>query len=134
VVSALVIQKTNWLWLDPTVSLVIAIVIVTSTWYLLKDSLNLALAGVPRHIQIDKVRSYLEKIQGVSHVHDLHIWGLSTTDVALTAHLVMPEGSTQKDFLKALVASIKNEFEIQHVTIQIEPDSPQDPCCSLEHE
>jgi cobalt-zinc-cadmium efflux system protein len=132
VVSAFLISKTQWLWIDPTVSVIIALVIVWSTWKLLKESLSMALGGVPAHIEISEVREFLEKSPGVTHVHDLHVWALSTTDVALTAHLVIPQGSNDGEFLKKLISSLKKEFQIQHATIQVEFRSPQDPCCSLE--
>jgi cobalt-zinc-cadmium efflux system protein len=131
VVSAFLISKTQWLWVDPAIGLVIGLIIVWSTWKLLKESLSMALGGVPAHIEISEVRTFLEKCPGVSHVHDLHIWAISTTDVALTAHLVMPQGN-DNEFLKSVVRDLKKEFEIHHATIQIELRSPQDPCCSLE--
>lgn len=132
VVSAYVISKTGWVWMDPAISIAIALTIVWSTWHLLRESLDMALGGVPSHIETIEVKNYLQSIPGVSQVHDLHIWSLSTTDVALTAHLVMPEVHQDKEFLKKVSCDLKEKFEIHHSTIQVEAVHPQNPCCSLE--
>src|SRR5882757_2672372 len=92
VVAALVIMLTGWLWIDPAISLVIAAVVLASGWGLARDSVNLALDGVPRGIELAKVRDYLGSLNGVLEVHDLHIWAMSTNETALTAHLVRPGG------------------------------------------
>jgi len=93
VVAALVIMLTGWLWVDPAISLVISAVVLASGWGLARDSVNLALDGVPRGIELAKVRDYLGALEGVSEVHDLHIWAMSTNETALTVHLVRPGGT-----------------------------------------
>jgi cobalt-zinc-cadmium efflux system protein len=92
------ILLTNWMWLDPVISIVIALVIVWSTWFLLRESLRLALQAVPRGIDVDAVKKYLTALPGVNEVHDLHIWGISTTQSALTVHLVMTGGHPGDEF------------------------------------
>ena len=92
VVAAFVIMLTGWLWVDPAISLVIAAVVLASGWGLARDSVNLALDGVPRGIELAKVRDYLAALEGVLEVHDLHIWAMSTNETALTVHLVRPGG------------------------------------------
>lgn len=120
VLAGLGIIVFGWQWLDSAVSLLIVVVIFFSTWGLLKDSFNLALDAVPRHIDTEEVKNYLSGLTGVSQVHDLHIWGMSTTEVALTAHLV--KQNTKDD--DALIAEMKKElqirFGIEHITIQWE--------------
>ena len=121
VVAALVIAVTHWLWLDPLTSLVINAVIIWSTWALLRESLGMALAAVPMHIDVGAVRAHLLAQPGVAALHDLHIWPMSTTEVALTCHLVMPDAA-KDDFLHALATSLADRFKIGHPTIQIETD------------
>ena len=120
VLSGLVILMTGWLWLDPAISLVIAAVIVGGTWGLLRGSTALALHGVPDGIEPSKVRAMLEILPGVSEVHDLHIWPMSTTETALTCHLVMPAGHPGDAFLATAAAALKTSFKIGHATLQIE--------------
>ena len=122
VVAALVIGWTGWLWLDPVVSLAIVVVIVIGTWGLLRESTHLAMNAVPEGISRAKVEGYLAGLPGVVAVHDLHIWGLSTTDTALTAHIVRPGTGTDDDFLKAVAHDLKERFGIGHATIQVEQD------------
>ncbi|NEV80529.1 cation transporter, partial [Rhodopseudomonas sp. BR0C11] len=98
-VAGVIILFTGWYWIDPAVSLLVAVVIVWGTWGLLRDSTALSLAAVPRGIDPAAVRAFLSKLPGVTQVHDLHIWGMSTTEVALTCHLVMPGGSPGDPFL-----------------------------------
>ncbi len=128
VVAGLSILWTGWQWLDPLVSLIIALVIVASTWNLLKESLGLALDAVPVGIETKEVFTFLQKLSGVSKVHDLHIWPMSTTETALTAHLVMPKGNPGDHFLKEVADSIEAKFNIHHVTIQIEYGDSNHPC------
>ncbi len=92
VIAGAVMMLTGWLWLDPVTSLVIVAIVLWSTWGLLRDSINLALAGVPSHIELQKVKACLEQLPGVTRAHHVHVWGMSTNEVALTAHLVMPGG------------------------------------------
>jgi cobalt-zinc-cadmium efflux system protein len=110
---------TGWTWLDPAISLAIGIVIVIGTWALLRDSVNLALAAVPRGIDRNAVENYLASLPGVTAVHDLHIWGMSTTETALTAHLVRPEGPAD-DLLHHASHEMEHRFGIVHVTLQME--------------
>jgi cobalt-zinc-cadmium efflux system protein len=119
VVAALIILLTGWLWLDPAISLVIAAVVFWSGWGLARDSVNLALDGVPRGIELAKVRDYLGALNGVSEVHDLHIWAMSTNETALTAHLVRP-GGTDDAFLHHVCEELAHRFNIHHATLQIE--------------
>jgi cobalt-zinc-cadmium efflux system protein len=107
-------------WLDPAASLLIAAVILISTWGLLRDSVQLAMQAVPAHIDVEAVKKYLAARKGVSEVHDLHIWAMSTTETALTAHLVMPEGHPGDAFFAELADGLLHEFRIAHPTIQIE--------------
>lgn len=120
VVAALAMSVTNWLWLDPVVSLVIVAVIVLGTWGLLRDSLDLALDATPRGIDPGKVRDWLVARPGVSEVHDLHIWAMSTTETAMTAHVVRPLDADHDQFLHDVCAELASKFNIGHVTIQVE--------------
>jgi cobalt-zinc-cadmium efflux system protein len=113
---------TGWLWLDPVTSLVIVAVIVAGTWGLLRDSVTMALDRVPPGIAPDRVEAALTELPGVDHVHDLHIWPMSTTQVAMTCHLVMPEGCPGDTFLHDAREMLHDRFDIDHVTIQIERD------------
>ena len=120
VVAGLVILYTGWTWLDPVVSLVIVAVIVWSTWGLLRDSLAMSLAAVPPGIDPAAVRSHLASLPGVAAIHDLHIWPMSTTDVALTAHLVIPSGAPGDAFLKRAAGEMRERFGIGHATFHVE--------------
>jgi len=120
VVAGGVVLFAGWTWLDPLVSLVLVAVIAAATWTLLRDSLRLALQAVPGHIEIGAVREFLGTLPGVREVHDLHIWGMSTTENALTAHLVVPAGHPGDAFLHELSDSIEGRFGIHHVTVQVE--------------
>src|SRR3954451_10948383 len=115
VVAALVIMLTGWLWVDPAISLVIAAVVLAGGWGLARDSVNLALDGVPRGIELAKVRNYLGQLDGVIEVHDLHVWAMSTNETALTAHLVRP-GGTDDSFLHDVCAELAHRFNIHHAT------------------
>jgi cobalt-zinc-cadmium efflux system protein len=128
VVAALVQMRTGWLWLDPATSLVIAAVIAASTWGLFRESLDFALDAVPAHIDPVEVADYLRQLPGVSEVHDLHIWGLSTTEIALTAHLVMPEGPADDALLARLNRELLEHFGIHHSTVQVEQGHEAHPC------
>ncbi|MEO8318608.1 MAG: cation diffusion facilitator family transporter [Bradyrhizobium sp.] len=122
VFAALVIMLTGWLWLDPVISLVIAAVVFWSGWGLARDSVNLALDGVPRSIVLADVRDYLGGLDGVSEVHDLHVWAMSTNETALTAHLVRPGGHDDA-FLHHVCEGLSHRFNIHHATLQVEASS-----------
>ncbi len=109
----------GWTWLDPVASLVIAAVILWSTWDLFKQSLHLLFDGVPDHIDPLAVRDCLAALPGVTQVHDLHIWAMGTSQAALTAHLVMPQGHADDAFLKDATQQLHDRFEITHVTLQV---------------
>lgn len=127
VAAGLTIRGTGWLWLDPALSLVIAGVIFWSTWGLLRDTVHLAMGGVPEEIDLPAVESYLENLPGVQTVHDLHIWALSTTETALSAHLVRPESRDQNELLEQAIRELHQKFDIDHPTLQIEQEELA--CC-----
>jgi cobalt-zinc-cadmium efflux system protein len=129
-VSGAIILYTGWSLLDPAVSLVIVVVILASTWRLLRDSLHLSLDGVPAGVNSTDVLSYLARQRGVTDVHDLHIWALSTTSVALTAHLVVPDQGADDALLGSLTPTLKQRFRIDHATLQIERDRCDHGCTS----
>lgn len=130
VLAALLMMSTGWLWLDPLISLVICVVIVWSAWGLLRESVVLSLDAVPNGVDAGAVRVYLGGRPGVVRLHDLHIWAMSTTEVALTVHLVMPAGHPGDDFLKETASDLHVRFGIEHVTVQIEIDPYT--ACALE--
>lgn len=123
-----VVLLTGWLWLDPLVTLGLALVIIGGTWGLLRDSFRLAMQAVPQTIDAARVRSFLAALSGVSEVHDLHIWAMSTTENALTAHLVMPGGHPGDTFLQSAMHDIGHQFGIQHATLQVELGDTATPC------
>jgi cobalt-zinc-cadmium efflux system protein len=127
VVAGILILITGSYWIDPVMSFVIIAVILWGTWQLFSDAVNLALDAVPKNIDIEKVRHFIESKKGVKDLHDLHVWALSTTQVALTAHLVMPEGSSDK-FIDELNQELKKEFNIIHSTFQIERKIRESQC------
>ncbi|QDT09074.1 cation diffusion facilitator family transporter [Planctomycetes bacterium K23_9] len=120
VVAGIVIAMTSWQWVDPLTSLLIAAVILFGTWGLFKESINLAVAGVPDKIDPADVQDFLTSIPGVTAVHDLHIWAMSTTEIALTAHLVKPDADDEDSLLKETASELHHLFDISHTTIQIE--------------
>jgi cobalt-zinc-cadmium efflux system protein len=120
VVAGIGILTIGWLWIDPLVSLVIAAIILAGTWGLLIDSVNLVLQAVPAGIDFEEVAKYLSSVPGVKAVHDLHIWAMSTTDTALTAHLVKPELENDDAMLAQIRNEINERFGIAHVTLQVE--------------
>lgn len=129
VVAGFAILYTGWLWLDPAASLLIVAVILYGTWGLLKESVSMSLAAVPPRVEPLRVREHLEALPGVSAIHDLHIWPISTTQVALTCHLVMPSGSTGDGFLSEVATQLADRFGIDHATIQIE--ASEEAACRL---
>ena len=128
VVAAAVIYFTDWLWLDPVASILIAIIITLGTWELLRESLDLALDAVPKNIHPADVEAYLSGLPGVAAVHDLHIWSVSTTEVALTVHLVKPDAVIDDVLLSKINTELRNKFGIAHTTIQLEQGSNAHPC------
>ena len=128
VIAGIAIWYTHWVWLDPCVGLGIIIVILWGTWGLLRDSVRLILDAVPRHIDQQGIYAFLQQLPGVRAVHDLHIWGLSTKEVALTAHLIMPEAGLSDADYEKINAVLKEKFKIDHATIQVEKGSVEYPC------
>ena len=128
VVSGLVMLQTGWYGLDPLVSLVIVGVIVWGTWKLLRESMQLALNAVPRHVDALAVDAYLRQCAGVTDIHDLHIWGISTTESALTVHLVMPQGYPGDVFMDDIMQNLRMRFLIQHSTLQVEQGTTLHAC------
>lgn len=128
VLAALVMGYTGWLWLDPAVSLIIVVVIAVGTWGLLRESLDLALDAVPDRIDPEAVEAYLAGLPGVEAVHDLHIWGVSTTEAALTVHLVKPDASIDDALLARINQDLKEKFGIGHTTVQFEIGDAAHPC------
>lgn len=128
VLAGVAIAITGWVWVDPVVSLIVTAVIVMGTWQLFRDSFNLMLDAVPENVNPLAVRNYLAERSGVNEVHDLHIWAMSTTETALTAHLVMLGGYPGDEFLAKLCQDLRENFGIAHATVQIETGDPQHPC------
>ena len=122
VVAGFVILLTGWRWLDPAASLIINAVIVWATWGVLREALGMSMAAAPSRIDPAQVRAFLAARPGVASVHDLHIWPISTTEVALTCHLVMPGGHPGDAFLHRLAQDLADQFQIGHSTAQIEID------------
>lgn len=120
VLAGIIILFTGWEWIDPVVSLVIALVILIGTWGLLRDSMNLALNAVPKGIELNEIRVYLQSLPTVREVHDLHVWGMSTTEAALTVHLVRTRIDDNDELLKSINEVLQKRFGIRHSTIQYE--------------
>lgn len=118
VVAGLLTLTWGWNWTDPVASLLIAVVIVIGTWGLFRQSLHLMVDGVPSHVKLVEVRECLLGLPGVAQVHDLHVWAMGTSEVALTAHLVMPDGPADDGFLAAATERLRERFGIAHVTLQ----------------
>ena len=133
VVAGLLIWLTGWQWLDPLASLGIALVIVFGTWGMLRESADLAMDAVPDGVAHDAVHEFLSSVPGVLEVHDLHIWGLSTTDTALTAHLVCIDETGDRR-LHELMAALRDRFGIGHATLQIETDADAEMCRLRPHD
>jgi cobalt-zinc-cadmium efflux system protein len=123
-----VILFTGWLWLDPAASIVLAIAILAGTWSLMGKSLNLMLDAVPEGIDPAEVKAFLCALPRVVEVHDLHIWAMSTTETALTAHLVMPGNSCEPTFIAGACKELHEKFDIDHATLQIDPEEASAPC------
>lgn len=128
VISGVAIATFGWTWLDPAISLTIAVVIFLGTWSLLKASVNLALHAVPDGIDPAEVERELVALPGVSALHDLHIWGMSTTETALTVHVIRPQAVNDDEFLREAASLLKAKFRIAHITIQIERSADHSAC------
>jgi cobalt-zinc-cadmium efflux system protein len=128
VAAGIAIALTGWLWLDPAVSLFVSAVIVFGTWGLMKSAIGLALDAVPEGVDAAAVRAHLLDISGVTGLHDLHIWGMSTTETALTCHLVMPDGHPGDAMLNGIAEQLHHRFGIHHATIQIELADTEEAC------
>ncbi len=128
VLSGVLIALTGWLWLDPVVSLLIAAVILIGTWGLLKESINYAIDTVPKSIDLPQIKLYLLDIAEVEAIHDLHVWPLSTTEIALTVHLVVNHNCIDNDFLSSLQQHLHDRFGIEHATIQVETSLTENRC------
>ena len=120
VVTGIVMIYTGWYWLDPIASLIIIAVIVFGTWSFLRESVQLALSAVPANIEVGGIDAYLRQCPGVTDIHDLHIWGMSTTENALTVHLVMPNGYPGDTYMDEIMQTLKVRFSVHHSTLQIE--------------
>ncbi len=128
VLGGIGMMTVGWLWLDPVLSLLIAAVILWSTWDLLRDSVNLALHAVPSGIDLQEVHAWLLEQPGVTLVHDLHVWAMSTTETALTAHVVRPENGDADAFLSTTAHELHERFSIEHTTLQIEQVHDEEAC------
>ena len=129
VVASFVMLKTGWWWLDPVVGLAVSALILAGTWSLLRQSFKMSLDAVPQEIEIDRVRAFLATLPGVVEVHDLHVWAMSTTDTALTAHLVLcVGGTTAPSFFDEASKKLHDEFGIGHATLQVECAPGATPC------
>jgi cobalt-zinc-cadmium efflux system protein len=128
VVAGTIVLTTGWLLIDPITSLVIVAVIFVGTWSLLKDSLALALDAVPEGIDMPGIKNYLTQLEQVSQMHDLHVWAISTTEVALSVHLIVADGDLPGDLLSRIQQRLHDDFGIEHATIQLEG---QDGACML---
>jgi cobalt-zinc-cadmium efflux system protein len=128
VAAGIAIAWTGWMWLDPAVSLVVSAVIVIGTWGLVRSAIGLALDAVPEGVDAAAVRAHLLSIAGVTGLHDLHIWGMSTTETALTCHLIMPSGHPGDAMLNGIAEQLHHRFGIHHATIQIELADTDEAC------
>lgn len=128
IISTLCIMWTGWYWIDPLVSILISLLIVISSWSLFKESTNLMLHAVPSHIDLDKVQSMLLDQPHVIAIHDLHIWALSSSETAISLHLLVEQNSDQSDLLKRMTQKLELDFGIAHSTIQMEVE--RTPNCS----
>jgi len=129
VVSGLAMLLTGQLWIDPVMSLIVAVVILWGSFGLLKESVWMSLAGVPSEISLDEVELELGRIEGVAEVHDLHVWPLSTTETALTAHVVAPSVESTDELLTRIRTMVHDRFGIEHATIQVERENQRDASC-----
>ncbi|HEY9129790.1 MAG TPA: cation diffusion facilitator family transporter [Sulfurovum sp.] len=123
VIAGIAIMLTDWIWLDPAISLLIVLVILLSTWNLLRDSIDLSIDAVPHGIDVTEIKNYLLDLENISNLHDLHVWALSTTETALTVHLVTSNEFIDNCFLQEIQEHLHHHFNIVHTTIQIENET-----------
>ena len=128
VIGALIIKYTGLVWIDPLLGLIIVGIVLWGTWSLLRDSVSLILDAIPHYIDHIGVQEYLRTLPGVKAIHDLHIWGLSTKEVALTAHLIMPDSSLSDADYKQINDVLHEKFKINHATIQVEKGNEEKAC------
>lgn len=133
VVAGAVYLWSGWLWLDPLLSLAIALLILYATWGLFRQSLHLTFDGVPASIALGSVRAHLRELPGVSEIHDLHVWAMGTSETALTVHLVMPDGHPGDAFLHEMAQALHDHFGIEHATVQIETGDETTVCRLARH-
>ena len=127
-IAAALIGLTGWLWLDPLASLAICVVITAGTWGVLRQSVNLAMDGVPDSVTLHEVENYLAGLPGVIEVHDLHVWALSTTETALTAHLVRADAARDEDLIRGACRELHDRFHVGHATLQVESAGDAEAC------
>lgn len=132
VISALIIRYTHYYWLDPVLGLIIVGIVLWGASSLLRDSLHMILDAIPRYIDHQGVENFLLNYPGVTDVHDLHIWGLSTREIALTAHLIMPHSQLQDTDHRKISTTLLEQFHINHVTIQVEKGNAETPCLRMD--
>jgi cobalt-zinc-cadmium efflux system protein len=128
VVAGIAIMVTGWTWIDPLVSIAITLAIVVGTWDLFRESIDLALDAVPRGVDPDAIKEALAAVAGVVEVHDLHVWAASTSEVSLTAHLVVPDKDSHESALAAATDLLRDRFRIAHTTIQLERKEAGEAC------
>jgi cobalt-zinc-cadmium efflux system protein len=128
VVAGLLMLLKGWTWIDPVISLAIVVVILIGTWGLLRDSINSAIDAVPQGIDINGIKDYLNQLDNVEQIHDLHVWSLSTTEVALTVHLVVTTYELDNNFLSMVQQHLHDHFGIEHATIQTESQDTNAVC------
>jgi cobalt-zinc-cadmium efflux system protein len=128
VVAGIAIMVTGWTWIDPLVSIAITLAIVVGTWDLFRESIDLALDAVPRGVDPDAIKEALATVAGVVEVHDLHVWAASTSEVSLTAHLVVPDKDSHESALAAATELLRDRFRIAHTTIQLECEEAGETC------
>ncbi len=131
-VAGLIVRYSGWNWVDPAVSMVIVAIIVYSTWSLLKQSLRMMLAAVPDNVDRGEIEQFLRERPGVTEVHDLHIWAMSTTETALTAQLVTPGGYPGDVAIDDITRQLREDFSIQHSTLQVRLGTTVHECCLRE--
>ena len=133
VIAGIIILQTNWFIIDPIISIVIVVIILIGTWGLLRDSFNLSIDAVPEKIDMPGVKRYLSSLDEVCSIHDLHVWAISTTVTALSVHLVVRSERIDNNFLDEIQTHLKNQYSIEHTTIQLERESKNtlnnDPSC-----